>query len=94
MKKLLLIGMMLLASGCGPDAEPSKTLEQLKSEIAAKEASGGYPIVNLDAVCINGVLYYRSHIYGGNASFAPVIDRRDRLPRLCVDANASPRASE
>lgn len=94
MKKLLLIGAMLLASGCGAEPDPPKTLEQLKAEIAAKEASGGYPIVSLNAVCINGVLYYKSHIYGGNYSFTPVIDRRDRLPRLCIDASAAPRASE
>lgn len=94
MKKLLLVGMLLLTSGCGAEPEPPKTLEQLKAEIAAKEASGGYPIINLNAVCINGVLYYRSHILSGNASFTPMIDRRDRLPRLCVDANASTRASE
>lgn len=87
MKRLLLIVAILMTTAC--DRSP-KTLEELKAAIAAKEASGGYPTVDLPAVCVNGVLYYKSVTHSGWNTFAPVINRKDRLPQLCVNANPSP----
>lgn len=84
MKQLWLIAIMLLAVGCDADIKSPATLEELKAEIAAKEASGGYPTLNLPVVCINGVLYYDSHIYGGNSSFAPVVDKITLQFKPCV----------
>lgn len=84
MKKLLMLCMMLVVTGCNARNE-SKSIEQLKAEIAQKEASGGYDVKNLEAVCVNGILYYRTHIYGGNYSHTVAINPDDKMPWRCKE---------
>lgn len=74
MKKLLLLGLMLLTAGCNASDEQTN-IAQIKADIARKEAelqraqeSGGYRVVNPPVACANEVLYYITRTYGGGRS--------------------------
>lgn len=87
MKKLLMLCMMLVVTGCGAQDNP-KSIEQLKAELAQKEASGGFQVENLKAVCVNGVLYYKFYVYG-NYAYTAAINRDTKLPWLCTEARGA-----
>lgn len=84
MKKLLMLCMMLVVTGCGAQDNP-KSIEQLKAELAQKEASGGYEIDALKAVCVNDVLYYKFYVYG-NYAYTVAINPDDKMPWRCKEA--------
>lgn len=90
MKKLAAIALMLLATGCKADVDDGKTVNQLRAEIAQKEAalerakqSGGYQNVTPPAVCAYGVLYYAATTYGGSRIFTVAINSETLQPQRC-----------
>lgn len=92
MKKILLLCLLALTTGC--NASEPKSIEQLKMELAEKEAaleqakkSGGYRVVNLPAVCVNGVLYYQSYTYGGNNTYALAWNMNKGRPYKCDETD-------
>lgn len=101
MKKLLPLLLMLGLTGCWLDEPYDAELEYAKkqAELEAKhkrqlaqieniKRSGGFRVVEGDAVCINGVLYYEFRTTHGYRVYSPTVNAETLQFERCVDAAA------
>lgn len=96
MKRLLLLAMLLSTAACGA-SDSGKSVEQLKVEIAQKEAAieqakktGGWPSMTPKVTCVYGVLYYVAKTYGGIYVVSPAISVDTLQPMRCIDTALRP----